>query len=576
MTKSSFPVALCSRRLFLWAILALVLLCLPALAHAGTYQSDLFVQLVLPESREGEAAQSRVLAYRDSKRTSLFLPSGWDRFYLSLHYPDTRTLYLNGNPFPSGSTLPSIETGSQITLTTDTGIVKYRLNVMLGTGIPSVFIQTDDPNIKRLNYSKDNRDTGALLLYGANGMLQNNGRLSEIRGRGNSTFHINFRKRAYQIRLDQGADLCGMGKARTYNLMADYIDISLLRNRISMDIAKQIGIPCALDSQSVNLYLNNCYNGVYLLAEKVTVNPNRVDIYDLEKATEAVNGGSLEGYAKSRVIKPDSSWIVSYDIPNNPADITGGYILELDYFDRFTRARSGVRTSNGASFEIKEPTYVTFEQAEFICEILSRYHRAILSKDGVDPKSGMRYDELVDTDSMALVLIMQEFCKNYDNEASSMFFFKDADAVSTKVYAGPVWDFDRAYGSVETGYWLNSPHNMLYQTHNNKEKHYIYGNVFNNQADFNARVKELYAERYLPALALLLGERERQEGDALRSLADYREEIEPSVRMNFTYWNSFTIKQIAKYSGQTFDASYAYLEKFIIERRDTLIKNWLK
>ena len=116
---------------------------------------------------------------------------------------------------------------------------------------------------------------------------------------------------------------------------------------------------------------------------------------------------------------------------------------------------------------------------------------------------------------------------------------------------------------------------MLFQTHTGK-KHFLYGNVFNKQADFNARVRELYAERYLPALELLLGERERQEGDALRSLADYRMEIEPSVRMNFTFWNSFTIHQIVKYSGQTFDSSFDYLVRFITLRREAISKNWVK
>ena len=168
----------------------------------------------------------------------------------------------------------------------------------------------------------------------------------------------------------------------------------------------------------------------------------------------------------------------------------------------------------------------------------------------------------------------QELCKNYDHEQCSLFFFKDVDAVSTKVFAGPVWDFDRSYGSVQTGRWLNSPNNMLYQ--GNKLQHYLYGNVYNKQPAFRARVEELYAERYVPALAILLGEKERQEGDALRSLEDYRAEIEPSVRMNFTFWNSYGITQIVKYSGRTFDASYEYLLWFLENRRIALNSNWIR
>ena len=562
-----------SRKLLFLTMFVMLLLVLPVFCLAD-YQDDIFVQPALPPEQAELAWQSRILAYQNKSGSYLFLPSRWHSIPLTFHYPNPQTLYLQDVPFASGSVLPAVSPGSDIVLTDEKGVVRHHIQMMEGTGIPSVFVQTESGSMKALDRSKANRESGTLLLYGVDGVLQNDEAIDEIRGRGNSTYNTNFSKRAYQVRLSSSTDLCGMGKARTYNLMADYIDISLLRNRISMDMAKQVGIPYALDSQSVNLFLNNRYNGVYLLTEKIGVNQNRLNIFDLERATEAVNAGTLENYEISRTIAADRSWYVSYNIPNNPPNITGGYILELEYASRVTKLTNGIRTSNGACLVIKEPTCVTAEQAEYIGQIFNRYHRAIMAADGIDPQSGMRYDELIDTDSMALVLILQEYCKNYDHEQGSLFFYKDVDAVSTKVYAGPVWDFDRTYGSVQTGRWLNSPNNMLYK--GNKMQHYLYGNVFNKQADFEARVKELYAERYLPALALLLGEREPAAGDALRPLAEYRAEIEPSVRMNFTYWNSFSVKQIVKYSGQSFDTSYDYLLRFLQNRREAMNNNWLQ
>ncbi|MCL1854925.1 MAG: CotH kinase family protein, partial [Clostridia bacterium] len=296
------------RKLFWLAAVVLSLLCLPALACAGSFHKDIYVQPVMPEGREEEAVKSRVLAYETGKELFLFLPSGWNGVPLTLCYPGTKTLNLEGKPFSSGSTLPSAEADSRILLTNDNGYPRYSLNVMTGAGIPAVFIETESGNMMALDRSKANLESGSLLLYGTDGALHNDVGISEMRGRGNSTYNVRFRKRAYHFHLEKKTDLCGMGKAKTYNLLADYIDISLLRNRFSMALAKQVGIPYALDSQSVNLYLNNCYNGVYLLAEQVGVNPNRVDIYDLEKATEAVNGGSLEGYAGRRVENDDRSW----------------------------------------------------------------------------------------------------------------------------------------------------------------------------------------------------------------------------------------------------------------------------
>lgn len=554
----------------LWLLWVGALCLLPGLAQGGSYQKDVYVQPA--SAQEALAQQSSVQSYKDGKITTLFLPSGWDGIPLALYYPGEKTLLLDGKPFPSGSTLPLLHQGMQLLLTNERDVVQHRINVMIGTGIPAVFVSTESGSMKGLDRSKANKETGGFLLYGVDGALENNVNIQEIRGRGNSTYNANFKKRAYQVRLESSSDLCGMGKAKVYNLMADYLDISLLRSRISLDMAKQVGIPYALDCQSINLYLNGRYNGVYLLTEKIGINKSRLDIYDLERATEAVNGGSLEDYTISREVGPKRQWYTSYDIPNNPDNITGGYILELEYASRVTKPTNGIRTSNGAHLVIKEPTRATREQAKYIGEIFDRYHRAILSQDGVDPQSGQRYDELVDTDSMALVLILQEICKNYDHEQGSLFFFKDVDGVSTKVYAGPVWDFDRTYGSVQTERWLNSANNMLYQGHH--ETHYLYGNVYNKQTDFRQRVQELYQERYQPALAILLGEQQPKAGDTLRSLEDYRAEIEPSVRMNFTYWDSYAILLISKYSGRYFEASYEYLERFLQNRRTALDSNW--
>lgn len=562
-------------RLVFWTALTLLFLLLPSLSLAGTYQSDLYVELILPnEEDEMERLLSRVYLYKTGDDGHyLFLPSGWDTHPLSIHFPKEGTYYVNGEAVTSGAQTGVLTPGTTVLFADEKGIVQYRVHIMQGTGIPTVFIQTESGNMKALDRSKANIESGDLLLYGADGALQNDERISEMRGRGNSTYNVNFPKRAYQVRLSSSANLCGMGKAKVYNLMADYLDISLLRNRISMDMAKQVGIPYALDSQSVNLYLNGRYNGVYLLTEKIGVNENRVDIYDLEKATLKANGGDLGDIESSKTVGPNREWFFSYNIANDPPDITGGYIVEFEAPNRFVKPDNGVRTSKGACLVIKEPTQVSLAQAEFIGDLFERYHRAILAKDGIDPISGQKYDEIIDTDSMALVLILEEFCKNYDHEQCSLFFFKDVDSVSAKVFAGPVWDFDRTYGNVQTGRWLNSPNNMLYQ--NNKKPRYFYSNAYR-QPEFYARVTELYEERYVPAIALLLGEREREEGDALRSLKDYRAEIEPSVRMNFTYWNSYAILAIVKYSGRTFDASYEYLERFIGLRREALNKNWLQ
>ena len=544
--------------------LALLALCLwvGGAARAVSFQTDIYAAFSY-----GQDCNLQVYAFEKDKTQYLFLPSGWPADAVRLYFPQ-ESLYFNGQAVHSGDRIPSLTVGSEAVFQNQKGNKVFTLCVMQGKGLPSLFIETESGSIKALERSKANVETGNLTLILGDGSLGTRQALEQIHGHGNSTFNTNFQKRAFQIRFEKKTDLLGMGKAKSYVLLADWLDISLLRNRISMDMAKQAGVSSALDAASVNVYFNGCYHGVYLLAEKVGINENRVAIYDLEAATEKVNDQPLSQYQPIREIDKQYQQYYAFDIPNDPEDITGGYLVELIGSSRFYKKDGGFITSKDMCVEITEPTYATMAQTRYIGEIFDRFNRAILSKTGTDPVSGARYDELFDVDSLARVLVLQQISKNFDYEKNSLYFYKDSDTVDTKVYAGPVWDFDRTYGNVNTGYWVNSPVIDLYAR--TVKSWYLYGNLYNLQADFLALVKQVYQESYRPALEVLLGIREPLPGSPLQSLEGYYQEIAPSANMNFTRWNSFAVQGIYKHSGQTFEAAYQNLGIFLQKRMDTL------
>ena len=43
--------------------------------------------------------------------------------------------------------------------------------------------------------------------------------------------------------------------------------------------------------------------------------------------------------------------------------------------------------------------------------------------------------------------LVEEVSRNYDGGVTSSFFYKKSDAEGGKLYAGPVWDFDVAFGN---------------------------------------------------------------------------------------------------------------------------------
>ena len=56
----------------------------------------------------------------------------------------------------------------------------------------------------------------------------------EIKGRGNYTW--NLAKKPYQFKLDGSKDVLGMGAAKTWILLANHADASLMRNKVAYDL----------------------------------------------------------------------------------------------------------------------------------------------------------------------------------------------------------------------------------------------------------------------------------------------------------------------------------------------------
>ena len=104
--------------------------------------------------------------------------------------------------------------------------------------------------------------------------------LEFIRGRGNSTWRAP--KKPYKIKLDDRANLFGMGANRHWVLIANYYDTSLTVDRMIGWLGDQMGFDFTPRGVPVDLFMNGQYYGSYLLMEEVRVGENRVDIDEVE------------------------------------------------------------------------------------------------------------------------------------------------------------------------------------------------------------------------------------------------------------------------------------------------------
>lgn len=78
-----------------------------------------------------------------------------------------------------------------------------------------------------------------------------------MKGRGNSTW--GYPKKPYNIKLDSKAKLFGMEKAKSWCLIANYEDLSLLRDQIVYNLGADIGMTESPDCRSIDLYVNGEY-----------------------------------------------------------------------------------------------------------------------------------------------------------------------------------------------------------------------------------------------------------------------------------------------------------------------------
>ena len=393
----------------------------------------------------------------------------------------------------------------------------------------------------------------------ADGTASYDGPLEQMKGRGNNSFR--YSKKPYQIKLGEKVSLSGMGKGKTWVLLANWVDVSLLRNQIVLDMSREIGLRNAADCVQADVWINGIYNGLYLITEKIQIGGSRIDIANLEKATEKVNG---EPFVPGQIITEKSAafpLLRSYPAVKDPEDITGGYILTIEKKHRMKDyVLAGFRTKEELSVRIKEPTYPSRAQTEYVFGRMTEAQNALMAKDGIEPVTGKSYDEYLDITSFAQRFLTEEWTKNYDFIGGSQFLYKDSDLSDPMIYAGPAWDYDLCFGNMgDRGYSPNGKYLTAYRKKNN-----IYWLLYTHEA-FRSKAEEIWTKTFRPAVAVLLGEKEAEPDGILRSLDEYRERISDSVQMNYTRWG-ISRDATGAGSGGDFATAFAYLKKWITER----------
>ena len=421
--------------------------------------------------------------------------------------------------------------------------------------LPTMYVTTATGSMEKLDADKQYKENGAIELLDASGNLIFSDELRSISARGNQTF--TFEKKSYQLNLKTPVDFMEMGTSDTWILLCNVYDPAYIRNKLTYDMALQAGMPGSPRSEYIDVYFNGAYAGMYQLCEKVEIGENRLEIADLEMGNRTLNGEKLD-YADTFATEDGKG--KGTVLVRNPQDITGGYLIEHDYGEKYGEVTSGFITDMGECFALKNPSHASAEEIAYIRERIQEIEDAIRAEDGYHPVTGRHYTEYIDLESWADKYLVEEITRNNGGGSTSSYFYKPQDAISTKVYGGPVWDYDKGYGNA-VGYNQNT-RDLAFLT-----LHAVYTNWFYylyQHEDFVEMVKKEYREKFSDYLTEMAEEK----------AGEYLQQIEDSAvldRARFSHVYLGFGEDALDYKAQA-----EAVRQFIRERKAFLDEVWLE
>lgn len=243
-------------------------------------------------------------------------------------------------------------------------------------------------------FSKDNLLTDAPLT---------------IKGRGNSSW-TNAPKKSYTLKFESKQNFLGLEKHKSFALIANYFDKTLLRNVSAYSLAKKVftKMSWAPSAKTVNLFIDGVYQGLYSAVESVKIAKNRVNIPDISDLVALQDMTAFDEY---------------------------GFILEVN--DRLDEDFNFI-SENKVPFSLKEP-----DGSDLTPEICNKIEE---KTNQIEAEVYAGNFSNIDLYSFADWWIVEELAKNTDSQfySSCYMYFDPSDK---KIHMGPVWDFDLGFGN---------------------------------------------------------------------------------------------------------------------------------
>ena len=245
----------------------------------------------------------------------------------------------------------------------------------------------------------------------------------EFRGNSKSTEQNPYN---FETRDVAGANLnvslLGMPAENDWILLANYNDKTFIRNTLAFQLFRKMS-HYAPRTQMVEVIINNEYQGIYLLAEKIKQDKGRVDI----------------------------SKLTNLDISGD--NLTGGYIFKIDSYDLTNSWQSNYTPIDHPEkvvhyvYDDPDATSLVTQQKDYLKAAVNSFESVLYSAGFADKIIG--YPAWIKLNSFMDYFIVSEVSRNINAYKKNCFYFKNKDSKDNKFHSGPVWDFDSAWKNID-------------------------------------------------------------------------------------------------------------------------------
>lgn len=360
-------------------------------------------------------------------------------------------------------------------LYTTKGDAAYPLPTKIGAGASKDSVKSDGGSCKTMTDTTDTAKQFSAAMA-----------LDSVKGRGNSSWEASnklFGKYAFNMKLASKTNLFGMDTAggssgsKSWCLLANNADESMLRNALTYQLAADIGIEDTPEFRFVDIYDNGEYLGAYMITEKVDVGNSKLvkgESFDDINET-AANKNVDEGTNRGTYTYNGTQYNMQYAnvLPSGSGtsvidyDKNGKYLLEFEIKKRLfpsdgnesntASEASWFRSPKGQYVVVKSPEFATKEQVEFIANKFAEMEAKVFTANAT--KSDL--STVMDVESFAKMYLIQEFSSNLDSAATSYYLTFDCSKTAPVFVANPVWDYDWAYGQYENKVKKDVNENLL-------------------------------------------------------------------------------------------------------------------